>query len=241
MLQCEREAGVHETSRASRNRITPQLVLGVAAMVIGLMLVLENFGLFQARRVIRLWPVLLIGAGALRLSSALRARARPTGGLLMMVGLGLLLVNLGVLRVSQALAVFLLAVGGVIAWRALRDGGGTPVLVMDPGRYTDLVAFMSYISRGVSSPDFSGGNVTAVMGACEIDLRSAQIESGEAVLSLFAFWGGVEIRVPKEWAVEAQGTALLGAFEDRSRRPDDARQRLIVTGLVVMGGVEVKN
>ena len=35
--------------------------------------------------------------------------------------------------------------------------------------------------------------------------------------------------------------AVLGGFEDKTRRPLDDRKKLVVTGLAVMGGVEVKN
>jgi predicted membrane protein len=79
------------------------------------------------------------------------------------------------------------------------------------------------------------------MGACEIDLRKASIDSDEVVLDATAVWGGIEIRVPADWTVESRGVAMMGAFEDTSRRPDDGRKKLIVTGYAVMGGVEVKN
>jgi predicted membrane protein len=100
---------------------------------------------------------------------------------------------------------------------------------------------MGYVQRGMSTQDFRGGSVSAVMGACEIDLRKASIESAEVILNASAWWGGIEIRVPADWTVESRGVALMGAFEDTSRRPDDARKRLIVTGYAVMGGVEIKN
>jgi predicted membrane protein len=79
------------------------------------------------------------------------------------------------------------------------------------------------------------------MGASEIDLRKASIEGAEVVLDTFAVWGGIEIRVPTDWTVESRGVAVMGAFEDSSRRPDDGRKKLIITGYAVMGGVEVKN
>jgi hypothetical protein len=53
--------------------------------------------------------------------------------------------------------------------------------------------------------------------------------------------GGVEVRVPEDWTVETRGMAVLGGFEDKTRRPLDDRRKLVVTGLAVLGGVEVKN
>jgi predicted membrane protein len=232
------------TRPCHRHGVSPQLILGLAVMLLGLLLVLDNFGLLQARLVGRFWPLLLVGTGVLRLYYSLQAKAPPAGLALIAIGTGMLLINLGIVSSRQALAVFLLAAGAVMAWRAIGrrapDDAQVP-MVLDPARHLDLFAFMSYISRSVGDADFRGGHVTAFMGACEIDLRGARIEGGEAIVNIFAFWGGVEIRVPSDWVVESRGMAVLGAFEDRSHRADDQRQKLIVSGMVIMGGVEVKN
>jgi hypothetical protein len=74
-----------------------------------------------------------------------------------------------------------------------------------------------------------------------VDLRDARIESGEAVIDTFAFWGGIEIIVPEDWQVACKGLPLMGGFEDKTRGAPDAKQRLIVKGLAIMGGVEIKN
>ena len=88
---------------------------------------------------------------------------------------------------------------------------------------------------------FRGGDYTAVMGGCEVDLRQATIE-GEATIDAFAFWGGIEIKVPKTFTVDSRVTALLGGFSDRTDHSEaDPDQRLIVRGMALMGGVDVKN
>jgi hypothetical protein len=80
------------------------------------------------------------------------------------------------------------------------------------------------------------------MGGCEIDLRHASMPEGRAaVLDTFAFWGGIEIRCPDDWEVISQGSAALGGFVNNARSQPGAKRRLIVTGLAIMGGVEVKN
>jgi predicted membrane protein len=80
------------------------------------------------------------------------------------------------------------------------------------------------------------------MGGCEIDLRQASIQGEEAVISTFAMWGGIKIKVPPTWNVIVQGIPFLGGFDDKSAKPaDHSAKRLIVKGTAIMGGVEVTN
>jgi predicted membrane protein len=105
-----------------------------------------------------------------------------------------------------------------------------------------MIQFMGGTKTMITSSDFKGGQATAVMGGCEIDLRHASMPEGRTVaLDTFAFWGGIEIKVPEEWEVVSQGNAVLGGFVNSARARPGAQRRLVVTGLAIMGGVEVKN
>jgi len=229
-------------SDRAATHIAFRLVLGTSILLFGLLLTLDNFGLLEARRFIRLWPVLLIGLGLAKLSHGWNAATRTVASFFILLGTGLLLVNLQVLQGRLVMALFYLILGLVIVWRALRAPRALePAPEVDPNRILEVSSLMGSVQRGMSTQDFRGGSVSAVMGASEIDLRKASIESGEVILNASAWWGGIEIRVPADWTVESRGVALMGAFEDTSRRPDDARKKLIVTGYAVMGGVEIKN
>ena len=104
------------------------------------------------------------------------------------------------------------------------------------------MAFMSGIRRTVTSQDFQGGELTAIMGGCEIDLRQASIKSGEAVLDVFAFWGGIDLKVPLDWSVDLAGTPLLGGFDDKTRPPQGgSTKRLVIKGYAIMGGIQIAN
>ena len=91
--------------------------------------------------------------------------------------------------------------------------------------------------------DFTGvaGNVGAT-DAVKLDLTGARPVPGGAVLDVLVCWGGVDIKVPDTWGVQNQATVMLGGVEDRSKVPPaDARDMLIIRGLVIMGGIEIKN
>jgi predicted membrane protein len=103
---------------------------------------------------------------------------------------------------------------------------------------------MGGVVRRSNSQTFEGADLTAVMGGCEIDLRQASmVAGGEAVIDVFAFWGGIDIKVPEDWTVIVRAIPLMGGVEDKTRVPPAATtsKRLVIRGIVVMGGVVVKN
>jgi len=220
---------------------TGRLFLGLAVMLFGLALALDNFGLFQLRFLLRFWPIALIAVGASRLARSARLGGPPDGLVMTSIGTLLLLMTLGVLQFKQAFALVLLALGGVMVLRALHRG---PIGETGPigTERVDAFAFLGGVQRVSRSTDFRGGSASATLGGCDIDLRHATILDGQtAVLDALAFMGGIDIKVPEDWTVETRGMAVLGGFEDKTRRPLDDRKKLVVTGLAVMGGVEVKN
>lgn len=232
------------TTDCGGGRPLSRMILGITVMALGLALALDNFGLFQVRYIFRLWPLILIAIGLSRLSQSIRHGGRPEGYVLALVGFGLLLMNFGLLDFRQALAFFLLAVGGVIIYRASR--GAQPGLVADASseasQRIDAFALLGGVQRVSRATEFRGGSCSAMLGGCDIDLREASMpEGGTAVLDTLAIMGGVEVRVPDDWSVETRGMAVLGGFEDKTRRPLDDRRKLVITGLAVMGGVEIKN
>jgi hypothetical protein len=220
---------------------TGRLFLGLAVMLFGLALALDNFGLFQLRYLLRFWPIALIAVGAARLARSTRQGGPPDGLIMASIGTLLLLMTLGVLQFKQAFALLLFAGGGVMVLRAVHRGPGGEMGPLGPERL-DAFALLGGVQRVSRSTDFRGGNASATLGGCDIDLRQATILDGQtAVLDALALMGGIEVRVPEDWTVETRGIAVLGGFEDKTRRPLDDRKKLVVTGLAVMGGVEVKN
>jgi predicted membrane protein len=153
-------------------------------------------------------------------------------------GAAFLMVTLGHMSFAGVWATLLLLIGANITWKALRPTAPPS----DPHAAIDMLQFMGGTKTVVTSTDFKGGQATAVMGGCEIDLRHASMPEGRAaVIDTFAFWGGIEIRVPDDWEVISQGNAALGGFVNNARSQPGAKRRLVVTGLAIMGGVEVKN
>jgi hypothetical protein len=86
-------------------------------------------------------------------------------------------------------------------------------------------------------------NAVAIMGGVEVDFRDAILTSEVTEVTCFAFWGGVEVTVPPDVNVETNGFALMGGFEQNDKvptRPGDGAPTIRITGMALMGGVEVK-
>lgn len=223
-------------------RVTPQLLFGLFVVAVGILFTLQNMGLLDADDYVGYWPVILVAVGLLKLwQSKDGAGGTFSGMLLTVAGTWLLLEHAAVVRISfwDLWPMLLVFFGAYLIWQ----GASTPRTraVSDQRDSVTAVAIVGGVSRGINSRSFKGGDVTAIMGGCELDLRQAAID-GEAVIDVFAMWGGIEIRVPEDWTVIVQAIPLMGGVDDQTRPTQGAaRHRLVVRGFVLMAGVEIKN
>ena len=219
---------------------TPRLVFGLFVLAIGVVFFLDNFGVLDADRVLRFWPVVFIGIGLASVTQP--GRSSHVGGYIWIaVGSWLLLDELNLIRFSFSdfWPLLLVALGATIIWRAIAPLTGG-VGIRDDSTVRAL-AVMSGVERTSASKAFRSADLTAVMGGCELDLRRATITDGPAVVDVFAFWGGIEIRVPEHWAVDNKVLPFMGGVEDRTLPAGEVTERLVVRGMVIMGGVEIKH
>ena len=218
-------------------RVTPRLVVGLAIMLAGLVLALDSLGLVDGGVFFRLWPLALIAIGVVKLMSP--ARHGSSAIVWIVAGIAFLLVTLGRMSFAGVWALVIFAVGANIAWKAFRPPG----VPRESSSALDVFQFMGGTKTVVTTPDFKGGQATAVMGGCEIDLTGSETAGGPAEISAFAMWGGVDIKVPADWEVRMDGSALLGGFVDSTSRSTESGKRKVLTvkGMALMGGVEAKN
>lgn len=226
-------------------RISGRAIAGGVLIVLGLLFTLDNMGVLDVGGFWRFWPLILIVIGLLKVLQPREDGQRAFGVALIAVGIFLQLQMLAFLNWSfrDVWPVLLIVLGGLLVWRAVGRGKAPG---FKPSSASDLseMAFMGGVNRVVVSQEFRGGEVTAVMGGVEVDLRQAAIADGPAVIDVFALWGGIEIRVPQEWIVDVKGIPIMGGFENTTHPSvtDPAlAQKLVVRGTAIMGGVEIKN
>jgi hypothetical protein len=109
-----------------------------------------------------------------------------------------------------------------------------------------LFTIMGEAKRASNDKPFRGGELTAFLGGCKLDLRQAEIAPGDrAVVNILAVMAGHEIWVPPGWTVASDIVPLLGGVEDKRLPPITQlapdSPRLVLKGFVLMGGVVVKN
>ena len=104
-----------------------------------------------------------------------------------------------------------------------------------------IVAIMSGAERKGHWEPAPQISVFAFWGGAKLDFREAELLEGETVLNIFALMGGVTLLVPRDIDVEVEGSGIMGGFTHLSQRADDENAPLLrITGLAVMGGVEIK-
>ena len=181
------------------------------------------------------WPLLLIAAGGLMWLANPRSWGWPL--LFVIFGGTSLVRTLGYNTEFNPFSLFWPAVLIVLGASLLRDKQASAKSV---DRDEDVFAMLGGASSRNTSKDYRGGKITAIMGGVDLDLRDAVVKK-QAVLNVTAFWGGVEVKVPNTWVVKNKMNTALGGVEIKANNvtKKDAPV-LVLTGDVIMGGVEVK-
>src|SRR5262245_3687469 len=233
-----------EFAEVPRARVTGRLVMGLVVICLGVIFLLDQLHLAEAQRLLRFLPVFPLLLGLMMLTGVGIRRNMAGGLVLCTVSTLLLLRALGVLSVHLWMLwpLALIVVGGWLVVAAVRGPASRDRGVEKNASTIEAFALWSGSTRKVVSEDFRGGEVTAIMGGHEIDLRPAKTASGPAVLDLFIWWGGVEIKVPTDWKVTNEALVIMGGVVDKTRAPEgEVRGHLVLKGPIIMGGVEVKN
>jgi predicted membrane protein len=223
--------------RASR----PNIVFGLILVAAGTIFLLHNLGIHYFDQFWNLWPLALIALGLAK-SFGGRADERTFGWVLTFIGAVFFLrFSLGWnVRLGEWWPVILVIIGVSIVMRAIQ-GPRPPREVLDGTSVVRERAIVGGITRKNSSQSFQGGEVTAVMGGCEIDLRDARMAGAEAVLDCFTIWGNIVLQIPPDWAVDPRVSVFAAGLEDKSRAPVQPVGRLVIRGTAVMAGIEIRN
>jgi hypothetical protein len=233
------------TTEIGSRSMSRQVILGVLVIGMGVLFLLDSLAIWDFHRAIQFWPMAFILVGVFKLLDTRSPNGYLLGGALILAGVLMTLGRLGYVYISwRALwPLLLIALGGSVLYKAMTGRRLIGTSLKDVGAADDVVdvtAILGGFERRITTPDFRGGEVTALMGGCSLDMRGSSIQ-GEAVLNVFVVWGGITIKCPPDWTVVLHGTPIMGGFEEKTAQPPDNSKRLIVRGYAIMGGVGIRN
>lgn len=215
--------------------------VGLLLVVLGIGFLLDRLEIIQFITLIEIyWPVILILIGVSQLFS--RGYSFITGIALILIGVFFTLGNLNLIP------------GGVekLFWPALLIIIG---LFIALGKTTDRTlehnddilnhfVIFSGLQDKCTSRNFKGGDITAIFGGIELDLRDANLAEEGASLNLTVAFGGIDIRVPVQWKVIVKGMPIFGGWENKTSAPVDAPENgpvLNIKCLAMFGGIDINN
>jgi hypothetical protein len=205
-----------------QRRSASGLVLAIGFALTGVLLILGNLGLLRVT-LATLWPLLLIGAGALMLLNRDNWES-----------------HLYDTRNKWA------------EWQAAHPDFGSKWSRSNGTRLREVGVFFS-VKRRLEAQDFTGGQLVAVFGSIEIDLSRASMPcpaagadgQRKALLEASAVFGSIDIVAPRGWRILKEGAGVFGTYEDKTvpSRADDGGDlsTLIIRGGAVFGSVTITN
>jgi predicted membrane protein len=238
--------------------IDRRVVTGLLLILAGGLLLLDQLDLlsFNLSYYLISWKTLLIGIGIITLSSS---QNRTTGFILIGLGIMFWLPELLDYRIRFSTIFWpslLIGIGLIILTR--RGEGGAEKSNRrsrqhvfnannnpntNPDEYIDELAIFGGGHTRVTSDNFKGGKITAIFGGGDIEMKSAKLSPEGAVIDTFVLFGGSNLIVPDDWKVKSEVVSILGGFSDkRLIVPNpDTEKTLLVKGVVIFGGLELKS
>jgi Domain of unknown function (DUF5668) len=213
-----------------------RLFFGLLIVAVGTVLLLDNAGVLDAGEILGTWwPAIVILAGIL--TYAANPRHWPVALIITAVGLAFLLSNLDIIDLGN----FIIPAAIILVGLLVLFGRGLGAKTEAGDRVNSFNVF-SGSEIASHSKQFQGGNVSAVFGGAEVDLRDTLPAPG-AELDVFAAFGGVEVTVPQGWNVVTRGLPLFGGIDNVTAKEPVAADAptLAVNATVLFGGLEIKH
>lgn len=236
-----------------KKKMSSSLWVGAIILVIGSILLLDRADLLYFPHWLFSWKTLLIAIG---LILGINRKFEGIGWLvLILIGSFFLIDDIPGFPYDvdrYAFPVGIIIVGAYIVGRAIwgptrearKSLTGDGLVNLDEGGedYFDITTIFGGTKKKVFSKKFRGGETTCIFGGTDLDLTQADIE-GTVVIDVVQLFGGVKLVVPSNWEIKSDITAVLGGFDDKRATPQalNSGKKLIVTGFVMFGGVEIKS
>ena len=239
--------GIYRESNRPFRGVHSSAIGAVFILTAGIVLLLDQMDFIPLDVVLGYWPLAIIGLGVAQIAMPGQRLQKVAGGLTILFGSVYLARHMGLIHIGGNLfwPMVIIGIGVLMLVRAVESQrspiGTAPV---SPGMQREVCIF-SGCKRTNESQEFRGADLFAMFGGIDLDFSGAKMAGETAEISTTAMFGGIELRVPQNWVVISRAICLFGGLEDRTRlhAPGETKpaNTLIITGLVMFGGVEIKN
>jgi len=224
-----------------KKNIDIRFVIGMFVIILGTLLILENLSLLD----LDISKIFLNGCSILIIIGliVILSTSNFTGGLI--------LITIGaVCHMPELWPIILIGVGLYIILRVRESSNReTSNLPKDGqnffGQKIDEVAIFGGGKKIIKSDNFMGGKITTIFGGLEINLLESKLTEGESTLELLAMFGGSTIFIPSDWEIKLDVISIFGGYSDSrkflTKSSNAPTKLLIIKGLVIFGGGEIKN
>ena len=93
--------------------------------------------------------------------------------------------------------------------------------------------------------NFLGGKLTALFSELQVQLTDSKLTKDVTEIDSVTLFGSTKIFIPNNWEVIIKTTTIFGGFEDNRGttlgEPDSDNKVLVIKGLVLFGGGEIKS
>jgi hypothetical protein len=234
---------VPEVRPSSEFRVTPQLILGVAIICVGVIYTLDELGYGPAMRYLRYWPMTLIAIGVAKMLAAREGCGAFTGLMFTLVGVWFQGEELNLIHVSlrDVWPVGLVLFGGYLVWQGLGKRQARPPRVDPPPDPPQVEAptFESRASGGGPSKPWPYDGPIPTSSAPFVDGKEPRITDTNSRMTAMAILGGVSRGNNSRTFRGADLMAVMGGCVI------DLRQAAIngeafIDAFALWGGIEIK-
>jgi len=218
--------------------------IGLLLIVIGSLFFLDSMDIFNIGGILaNWWPLIIIIIGFTKL----KGENKTGGAILFILGIVFLSASLDIINWGNILRFWplvLIATGISLFLKSRGEswaGHVKPELISED--FIRASVFFGGVDRSINSSNFRGGDIVALFGGIELDLRRVQLSPDGCNLNLTALFGGIEVIAPTDWQVFVSGTPVFGGMENKTAWAGEEKDVNKVTCrcTVAFGSIEVRN
>jgi predicted membrane protein len=228
-----------------------RIIAGSAIVIVGIGLLLDEFGHFEFGQVVSTWwPLIIVLAGVVRL---IQSPSKWVGSVVLIVWGSLVQLNIFDYLPGGFWGAFwpvaLIIAGLSILFNAKKKAGrnANQVIGAEHRGSSDENVLHRSVTFGEDTiysraTAFRGGTLSVTLGEMTVDLRSATA-SGSMALDVSVSLGQLNLRVPQHWRVEVIGSPTLGEIKNSALHvpPSDGTVApvLSVRASATLGAIEI--